>query len=83
MQPMPIFQSGAVAFWMGLGGIVGTGFIAALDGVFWHLAEWGFHARGLFAVVIFAVFAGLGDLAAIGVIFVGGILTVQRLRGRF
>jgi len=79
---MPIFQSGAVAFWMGLAGIIGTGFIVALDGVYWNLAQWGFHARGLFFVIVFAVFSGLGDLSAFGVIFVGGVLTVQRLRGR-
>jgi hypothetical protein len=79
---MPIFQSGAVAFWMGLAGIIGTGFIVALDGVYWSFANFGFHARGLIVVVVFAVCAGLGDVSALGVIFVGGVLTVQRLRGR-
>ena len=71
-----------MAFWTGLAGIIGTGFIVALDGVYWDFAQWGFHARGLFAVIVFAVFSGLGDVSALGVIFVGGVLTVQRLRGR-
>ena len=75
-------QSGAVAFWMGLAGIIGTGFIVALDGVYWDLAQRGFHARWLLGVIVFAVFSGLGDVSALGVIFVGGVLTVQRLRGR-
>jgi hypothetical protein len=67
---------------MGLAGIIGTGLILALDGVYWDLAQWGFHARELLFVVVFAVFAGLGDISAFGVVFVGGVLTVQRLRGR-
>ena len=71
-----------MAFWTGLAGIIGTGFIVALDGLYWDLAQWGFHARGLLFVVVFAVFAGLGDISAFGVVFVGGVLTVQRLRGR-
>jgi hypothetical protein len=79
---MPILQSGAVAFWMGLAGILGTGFIVALDGVYWDFAKVGFNARGQFAVIVFAAFAGVGDLSAFGVIFVGGVLAIQRLRGR-
>ena len=79
---MPIFQSGAVAFWMGLAGIIGTGFIVALDGVYWDIAQFGFHARGLLFVIVFAVFVGLGDLSAFGVIFAAGVITVERLRGR-
>ena len=67
---------------MGLAGIIGTGFIVALDGVYWNIANFGFHSRSLLLVIVFAVFSGLGDVSALGVIFVGGVLTVQRLRGR-
>lgn len=43
----------------------------------------GFRLQGGFILFcILALYAGLADLCALGVIFAGGVVIVQRLRGR-
>ena len=83
MQPMPIFQSGAVAFWMGLGGIFATGFMVDIGvGDLFADAQTILPLRGSASFILLAAFVCLCDLSALGVLFAGGIVTIQRLRGR-
>lgn len=76
-------------FWIGIIGIVATGAIVGIGGDnYWAIANVGsldpsvesVKGRALMAAI--AVLIGLCDLIALGVVFAGGIVVVQRLRGR-
>jgi hypothetical protein len=87
---------GRLFFLIGLAGIVATGVIVGMGGEnYWALANgnppfgtapYGSHpglvTRGILLFFIFAVYGFLSDLVAFGVMFAGGVLVVQRLRGR-
>jgi hypothetical protein len=77
-------------FWIGLIGIIATGLIVGMGGDnFWALSKVGGIAgtqslshRGQILFFLGAILVGLADICAGGVIFAGGVLIVQRLRGR-
>jgi hypothetical protein len=71
-------------FWIGLVGIIASGLMVDLDGGYWALATIpGFTSSRTFLLLV--ALAGLViffDICAFGVIFAGGVIIVQRLRGR-
>jgi hypothetical protein len=76
----------AAFFWVGLFGIVATGTIVGVGGDnYWAVA----HAfdspstisRGAGLLGAFAFVVGLCDLVALGVMFAGTVILVQRIRG--
>jgi hypothetical protein len=78
-------------FWIGLIGIIATGAIlGAGGGNLWTLAYYnppfGFEphivGRGHLLLVTLVALIAVFDLCGFGVIFAGGVLVVQRLRGR-
>jgi hypothetical protein len=76
-------------FWIGLFGIIATGLIVGMGGQnYWALSQVGnfgggsVEPKGLVAFLIGGILVGLADICALGVIFAGGVLVVQRLRGR-
>ena len=76
----------AAFFWVGLFGIVATGAIVGVGGDnYWavgHLADDPSGvSRGSGALGAFAFVVGLCDLVALGVIFAGAVVLVQRLGG--
>jgi hypothetical protein len=84
-----IQEQQAVFFWMGLIGIVATGCILGIGGDnYWAVANVGNLDPSVESVKGRALMAALGvvvgwcDLVAFGVIFAGGVIVVQRLRGR-
>jgi hypothetical protein len=84
-------RTGTFYFWIGLIGIGATGAIvgSGLDNL-WTLAYYnppfGFEphvvGRGHLLLVTLVALSSLFDLCGFGVIFAGGVLIVQRLRGR-
>jgi hypothetical protein len=86
---MSTTQSNQAFFWIGLFGIVATGAMVGVGGDnYWGLAHLGSFdtpfasgkSTALLAAV--AIYVGLSDLVAFGVIFAGAVVIVQRLRGR-
>jgi hypothetical protein len=87
---------GRLLFLVGLVGIVATGLILGMGGEnYWALANGnppfgtapvashpGLLTKGVLLFFILAVYVFISDLIACGVIFAGGVLVVQRLRGR-
>jgi hypothetical protein len=77
-------------FWIGLVGIIATGLIVGMGGQnYWALSQFGnfggglpVEPKGLLLFFVGGVMVGLCDICALGVIFAGGVLVVQRLRGR-
>ena len=78
-----------VLFLMALMGIIGTGVLVAIGADnYWLLVNQPFGPRAyvsprtvaFFGVTFVAV--GLFDLIAVGMMFAGGVIVVQRLRGR-
>jgi hypothetical protein len=77
-----------VLFLMALMGIIGTGGLVAIGGSrYWLLVTLIFGApyvsprtTVLFGLTFFAV--GVFDLIAFGMVFAGGVMVVQRFRGR-
>jgi hypothetical protein len=70
-------------------GILATGFIAAIGGDnYWGLSNFGSldasvpSAKAQVLMFTLAAVAALFDLIALGVIFAGGVVVIQRLRGR-
>jgi hypothetical protein len=85
----PIPRNGTFYFWCGLIGILATGLMVGMGGDnYWGLANFGSldastpSAKGQALMFSLAVFAVLLDLIAIGVVVAGGVVGVQRLRGR-
>jgi hypothetical protein len=83
-----IREQPALLFWIGLVGIVVTGSIVGMGADnYWGLANIGNldptvpAVRGLLLMAALAGLTGLCDLVAIGVVFAGGVILVQRLRG--
>ena len=84
-------QQGTGFFWIGLIGILATGCMLGVGGDnLWQLAyfnpPFGFKphiiGRGHALLVVLGAVIGLFDLIALGVIFAGGVVVIQRLRGR-
>src|SRR5712691_6475871 len=78
----------AAFFWVGLFGIVATGAIVGAGGdTYWGLAHFGgmdppfVPQRNTALLGVFVFLVGLCDLVALGVIFAGAAILVQRLRG--
>jgi hypothetical protein len=85
-----------VLFLIGLAGIIVTGVIIGMGGDnYWALANgnppfgtepFGSHpgllSKGIIAFAVLGVVVAACDLIAFGVMFAGGVLVVQRLRGR-
>jgi hypothetical protein len=85
-----------VLFLIGLAGIIVTGVIIGMGGDnYWALANgnppfgtepFGSHpgllSKGIIAFALLGVVVASCDLIAFGVMFAGGVLVVQRLRGR-
>ena len=72
-------------FWVGLAGIIATGLIVGMGGDnYWALSKVGgsFSFRGPLLFFLGGVLVGLFDFCALGVIFAGAVIIVQRLRGR-
>jgi hypothetical protein len=75
-------------FWIGLIGILGTGVMVGMGGAnYWALANIGNlgrvpSAKGLVLMLVLAILVALFDLCAFGVVFAGGVIVIQRLRGR-
>ena len=86
MEPVP--DTGKVFFWCGLAGILSTGAIMGIGGDnYWALANVGRFGstpsvKGLTLMFLIGVMVAGLDLIAIGVIFAGAVLVIQRLRGR-
>jgi hypothetical protein len=82
LEPLPA----SAYFWFGLAGIIASGFMLALGSDYWALAgELSFAPYPYRLVLLLAalvVLVAVFDLCALGVIFVGGVTIVQRLRGR-
>jgi len=84
-------QQGTGFFWIGLMGIIATGFMVGVGGDnLWTLAyfnpPFGYEphiiGKGHALLVVVGAMVALFDLIAFGVIFAGGVIVVQRLRGR-
>ncbi len=79
---------GKVFFWCGLAGILATGAIMGIGGGnYWALANVGRFSstpsvRGLTLMFLMGVMVAGLDLIALGVVFAGAVLVIQRLRGR-
>ena len=77
-------------FWIGLIGMIATGLIVGMGGNnYWALSKVGgvfgvpsVSLRGPLLFFSGAVLVGLVDLSALCVVFAGGVLVVQGLRGR-
>jgi len=75
----------AAFFWVGLSGIVATGAMVGAGGDnYWAVGHIGppfvpQRTTAVLGVLVFLV--GLCDLVALGVIFAGAVVLVQRLRG--
>jgi len=85
----PIERTGTFYFWCGLIGILATGVMLGMGGAnYWALANIGRlttsfpSTRGFVLMLTLAVLVALLDLIALGVVFAGGVVGVQRLRGR-
>jgi hypothetical protein len=85
----PIPRNGTFFFWCGLVGILATGLMVGMGGDnYWALADVGSldrhvpSERGQALLFGLAAFAALLDLIALGVVAVGGVAGIQRLRGR-
>jgi hypothetical protein len=80
----------SVFFWIGLIGIIATGLMVGMGGdKYWALSKVGgifgepsVSLRGPLLFFSGAVLVGLFDLSALCVVFAGGVLVVQGLRGR-
>jgi hypothetical protein len=79
----------ALFFWIGLSGIIATGAMVGIGGDnYWALASVGNldpsveSVKGRALMVALAALTAWCDLVAFGVIFAGGVIVVQRLRGR-
>ncbi len=79
----------AVFFWIGLFGIIATGAMVGIGGDnYWALANVGNldpsveSVKGRALMVALAALTAWCDLVAFGIIFAGGAIGVQRLRGR-
>jgi hypothetical protein len=75
-----------VYFWFGLAGIIASGFMLALGSDYWAIAGLVTFSpapgRALLLLAALVALAVIFDLCALGVIFAGGVMMVQRLRGR-
>jgi hypothetical protein len=73
-------------FWFGLVGIIATGFMLALGSDYWAIArQVSFGPNPVKAFAVLVALAGLVvvfDICAFGVTFAGGVMLIQRLRGR-
>jgi 4-amino-4-deoxy-L-arabinose transferase-like glycosyltransferase len=70
-------------FWFGLAGIIATGFLLAIGGDYWTLSQLTPTSSRLRVLLVgLAVLVGIFDICGCGVIFAGGVILVQRLRGR-
>jgi hypothetical protein len=82
-------RSPTTYFWMGLAGIMATGLIAGMGGDnYWAFAHFGslrgascICSRGHLLLFAVGVLTGTLDLSALGVMFAGSVVFVQRLRG--
>ena len=80
----------SVFVWIGLIGIIATGLMVGMGGdYYWALSKVGgifgepsVSLRGPLFFLTGAILVGLFDLSALCVVFAGGVLVVQRLRGR-
>jgi hypothetical protein len=87
MDPIP--RNGTFFFWCGLIGILATGLMVGMGGDnYWAFASVGSldtrnpSPNAQILMFTLAVFAALLDLIAFGVVLAGGVVGVQRLRGR-
>lgn len=78
-------------FWIGLIGIIATGVLVGAGGDnLWTAAylnppfgtEPHYIGRGHVLLILIVLLVGLFDLCGLGVIFAGGVIVLQRIRGR-
>jgi hypothetical protein len=86
---LDIRERTALLFWIGLIGIIATGAIIGIGGdIYWAVGNVGSLDPRHGAIKGHALMAALGvlifwcDVFAFGVLFAGGVIVVQRLRGR-
>jgi hypothetical protein len=86
---LDIREQTALLFWIGLIGIIATGAIIGIGGDnYWAISSVGSLDPGHGSIKGHALMAALGvlifwcDVVAFGVMFAGGVIVVQRLRGR-
>jgi hypothetical protein len=84
-----IREQQTLLFWMGLVGTIATGAIIGIGGDnYWAIGNVGSlqpsvgYSKGRAVMAAFGVLIAWCDVVAFGVIFAGGVIVVQRLRGR-